>query len=167
MAYAQWRRDVEVRLESIREEVTVEIIRQRVKPYSNLITKLERMSTVHRREIEKNPQVALDFMKVFQDAIYSPVGLLASSDTREIVLYARLGCKLFAEGAITYDEWLQRVWAVHYAIRSDLSIAQPAYPSEIERLREQVIADSSRSVKEQVESMRHLRYDEELNSSKN
>lgn len=88
-------------MESLREEVAVELVRQRVKPYSSFITKLERMSTVHRREIERNPKAVLDFMKVFQDAIYSPVGLFASSDTREIMVYARLGCKLFAEGTIT------------------------------------------------------------------
>jgi hypothetical protein len=166
VAYAQWRRDVQVRLESLREEVTVELVRQRVKPYSDFITKLERMSTIHRRNIEKNPKTTLDFIKVFQEAIYSPVGLFASSDTREIMVYARLGCKLFAEGAISYDEWLQRIWAVHYAVRSDLGIAQPAWPSEIERLREQVIAESSQRIIEQVESMRHLRYDEKADGSK-
>lgn len=94
LAYYQWRRDIQVKLESLREEVTVELVRQRSKFYGSFFGKLEKMSTVHRRQIEADPQLVLNFMELFQKAIYGPVGLFASSDTREILVYARLGCKL-------------------------------------------------------------------------
>ena len=122
VAYFQWRRDVHIKLEGFREAVTVELVRQRANVYVEFFSKLEQMSTVHRQEIEENPSRALDFVKLFQNAIYSSVGLFASSDTREILVYARLGCKLYADGLITYNEWLQRIWSVHYAVRSDLGM---------------------------------------------
>lgn len=160
VAYIQWRRDVQIKIEGLRDQVATELIKQRTKAYSEFFLKLEPMSTVHRKKIEDNPKLALDFMRTFQEATYSPVGLFASSDTREIMVYARLGCKLYADGEIAYDEWLQRIWSVHYAIRSDLGISQPNWPSEIERLRQKVIAQSSQSIIEQVETTKHLRYDD-------
>lgn len=160
VAYFQWRKDVQIKLESLREEATIELIKQRSGIYKEFFVNLEQMSTVHRVEIESNPSIARKFVDVFQDAIYSPVGLFASSDTREMMVYARLGCKLYSEGSITYDQWLQRIWAVHYALRSDLGISQPNWSSEVERIRENVIAQSSQSIAKQVESTRHLRYDD-------
>lgn len=150
VAYIQWRRDVQIKIEELRDQVTAELIKQRTKEYSDFIQKLEPMSTIHRKDIEDDPKLALDFMRIFQEATYSPVGLFASSDTRQILVYARLGCKLYADGEITYNEWLQRIWSVHYAIRSDLGISQPNWPDEIERLRQKVIAQSSQSIIEQV-----------------
>ena len=158
VAYTQWRRDVQIKIEHLRDEVTVELIQQRVKPYSDFIGRLEPMSTLHQGGIQEDPSVALDFMKVFQEVIYGPMGLLASSDTRQILVYARWGCKLFAEGSITYDEWLKRIWAVHLAIRSDLGIIQPNWPSVIERLRKRMVAEDSQRIAEQVESAKHLAY---------
>lgn len=122
IAYSQWRRDVQLQLEGLRDDVTLELIKQRMEAYEPFFIKLEEMSTFHREQIEGDPKVARKFVVVFQDAIYGSVGLLASSDTRQIIVYARLGCKLFADGVIGYDEWLQRIWAVHLAIRSDLGI---------------------------------------------
>ena len=159
----RWRRDLQIKLEGLRDEVATELIRQRTSAYSDFFLKLEPMSTIHRAKIEQNHHLALNFMKIFQEATYSPVGLFASSDTREIMVYARLGCKLYADEKITYDEWLQRIWAVHYALRSDLGISQPNWPSEIERLRQKVIAQSSHSIIEQVETTKHLKYDEKPN----
>ena len=167
VAYIQWRRDVQIKIEGLRDQVATELIKQRTKAYSDFFVKLEPMSTVHRREIEENPKLALDFMRTFQEATYSPVGLFASSDTREIMVYARLGCKLYADGEISYDEWLQRIWSLHYAIRSDLGISQPNWPSEIERLRQKVIAQSSQSIIAQVESTKHLRYDDKVKPQDN
>jgi hypothetical protein len=162
IAYVQWRRDVQIKIEHLRDQVTAELIQQRVEPYSALMRELEPMSTLHREKIQNHPNLVRDFLKVFQEAVYGSVGLLASSDTRQILVYARWGCILFAEGKISYDKWLKRIWAVHLAIRSDLGIIQPNWPSEIERLRKQIIAETSRSIAEQVESIIHLAYDDEL-----
>ena len=159
IAYSQWRRDVQIKLENLRDNVTLELIRQRSEIYGEFFSKLEKMSTLHRDAIEKNPETAKKFVGLFQEVIYSPIGLLASSDTRQILVYARLGSKLFADGMIAYDEWLQRIWAVHLALRSDLGIIQPQWPSEIERARKRAIAQSSQSVVEQVEATKHLKYD--------
>ncbi len=162
IAYVQWRRDVQIKIEHLRDQVTVELIQQRVEPYSLLMKELEPMSTLYQENIQKHPNLASDFAKVFQEAIYGPIGLLASSDTRQVLVYARWGCVLLAKDKISYDEWLKRIWAVHLAIRSDLGIIQPNWPSEIERLRKQIVAETSRSIAEQVESIIHLAYDDEL-----
>lgn len=99
-AYAQWRRDVQIRLEGFQEQVAVELVRRRVDVYKEFFPRIEPLSTVHRKEIESDPRLALEFAQVFQDGIYGSLGLLASSDTREILVYARQGCKLYAERVI-------------------------------------------------------------------
>ena len=158
VAFWRWRRDIQVKLENLRDDVTLELIKQRFKVYAPFFCELEKMSTFHRKKIENNPKLTIDFVNTFQDAIYGPVGLFASSDTRQIMVYARLGCKLYADGDITYAEWLQRIWSVHLAIRSDLGIIQPQWSSEIDRVRKRAVAQSSQSVVEQVEATKHLKY---------
>lgn len=111
-AWLRWRRDVHIKLDQIRDEVTAELIRQRVKPYTDFMRALEPTSSLHRKEIEADPQIANNFAKIFQEAIYGSVGILASHDTREFIVYARLSCEAFAQNRIKYEDWLKSVWAV-------------------------------------------------------
>jgi hypothetical protein len=145
-AWLRWRRDVHIKLEQIRDDVTAELIRQRVKPYANFIKALEPMSSLHKKEIEADPQIANSFANIFQEAIYGSVGILASHDTREFIVYARLSCVAFAQNIIKYEDWLKSVWAVSLALRSDLGITQPDWDNEIDRLRRQNITEGIRSI---------------------
>lgn len=153
IAYVQWRRDVRLRLNRFREEVTVELVRQRIGPYNDLMRRLEPMSVVHNASIRGNRSQVAPFLSVFQDAIYGMVGLLASHDTRRIIVYAREGCLQFANGKIDYEAWLGRVRAVHIALRSDLGIGQAGLMSEVERLHHEIdVAEPARMVQTWVDS---------------
>ena len=145
-AWLRWRRDVHLKLEQIRDEVTTELIHQRVKPYTDLMRALEPMSSLHQKEIEADPQVANNFAKIFHEAIYGSIGILCSHDTREFIVYARLSCEAFAQNRIKYEDWLKSIWAVSLALRSDLGIVQPDWDSEIDRLRKQNITKGTRSI---------------------
>lgn len=145
-AWLQWRRDVQIKLAEIRDEVTTELIRQRVKPYNEFVQKLEPMSSVHREEVEANPKIANEFEKIFQEALYGPVGMLASHDTRQFIVYARLSCTAFAKNYINYEDWRSSVWSVLLALRSDLGIVQPDWDNEIDRLSKKNIIASSQHI---------------------
>lgn len=134
--YSQWRRDLKLKLGQIREEVSVELIRQRIEPYADFMNGLEALSSLHLDEIQAHPDKLFGGIQVLQDAIYGKVGLLASHSTREVVLYVRVGCQDFAKGKISRNELTLRLWALHIALRSDLGIAQPKWPSEVERIHE-------------------------------
>lgn len=168
LAYLRWRKDVDIRREELRndfnirreelrEEITAELVRQRVKPYSEFMKNLKSMSAENEKEIRKNPHKALDFVDVLQDAIYGEVGLLASNVTRGIIVYARKGCKDFAESKIDFPRLKQHFWAIHNGLRSDLGISQSDWPDEIERVRSQA-DDSNREIEELVQSIPDNQY---------
>ncbi len=138
IAYSQWRKDVQLKLEVLRDEVTAELVRQRIAPYSEFMKKLEALSNFHLGEIEANTKKKISTFPILQEAIYGSIGLLASHDTREILVYAREGCKLFDEKKLSKEELGKRIWAVHLGLRSDLGIFQPEWPNEIERLRKKI-----------------------------
>lgn len=131
----QWRRDLNVKLSRVREEVTIELIQQRIGPYSDLLPLLEPMSSSNAATMNADRRCAEPVLRALQNAIYGKVGLLASDDTRRILIYARYGCVEFMQNRLGYDELLRRVWLAHSAMRSDLGIIQRDWESEIERVR--------------------------------
>jgi hypothetical protein len=143
--YSQWRRDVKIKLGQIREEVSVELIRQRIEPYAEFMKDLEALSSLHLDEVQAHPEKMFAGMQVLQDAVYGKVGLLTSHSTRQVLLYVRAGCKHFVEGKITKGELTARLWALHFALRSDLGIAQPEWPSEVERIHADALRDEGQS----------------------
>ncbi len=150
--YSQWRRDVQIKLGQLRETVSVELIRERIEPYSCLMKQLETVSSVHKDDLQNHPERILAFVDVLQEALYGKVGLLASHETRLVLLYARSGCRAVAEGKVPFDELRLRLWALHLSLRSDLGIAQPMWSSEIERIRESAAKQEARSTAELVKS---------------
>lgn len=134
VAYFQWRKEVQIKLNQFREEITTELVKSRVDVYIKFIQELEPMSAVYRYEVEENPQKVEEFLKIFQAAIYGAVGLLASQSTRETIIYARLGCKQYMNGEINYGELRKRIQAISIALRSDLGITQTVWQSEIDKL---------------------------------
>ena len=151
-AWLRWRKDVSIQLEQIRDEITSELIRQRVEPYTVLMKALEPMSSLHRQKIEANPHIINSFSDVFQDALYGPVGTLASHDTRELIIYARRASKAFVEKTIEYEDWLVSVYAVTLSLRSDLGIVQPDWDNEIDKLRRLESSDGNPNFAERGQS---------------
>ena len=134
IAFIQWRREVKIKIGELRNEVTSELIRQRVEPYSKFMVKLEPMSSSHGKRIKDNPLLGNDFAKIIQAGIYGSVGILSSHITREILVYARIGCDRFASKSMDYHDWRKRIWAIPWALRSDLGIPQPKWDNEVDRL---------------------------------
>jgi hypothetical protein len=150
--YIQWRRDVKIKLGQIRETVSVELIRQRIEPYSVFYKQLEVMSSIHSEELQANPEKVRQYAEMLQDNMYGTVGLISSHETRLILIYVRLGCKEFVEGKIGFSDFRLRLWALHFSLRSDLGISQPFWSSEVERIRAKAISIEERTISELVES---------------
>lgn len=136
-AYATWRRDMKIKLQKMREEVSAELISQRIEPYAEFMKHLEVFSSLHRNELETNTQKMAEVIDMLQDAIYGKIGLIASHQTRPLLLFVRLGCIQFTKSEITFEELIHRVWALHFSMRSDVGIIQPMWESEVERIQKQ------------------------------
>jgi hypothetical protein len=141
IAYYQWRKDVQIKLAFLQDQVTAELVKQRMQPYTELMKKLEALSRYHIREMVANPRLKRNTFSILQSALYDAVGLLASHDTREILVYAREGCRKFDEKKADGEELGKRIWALQLGLRSDLGIYQPEWPSEIERLRKNITSE--------------------------
>ncbi len=150
--YAQWRRDVQIKLGQIRETVSVELIRQRIEPYALFLRDLEMVSRAHEPEFQECPEKLDQFLNVLQNAIYGKVGLLASHETRLLLLYVKSACIDVMEKKAPYVEMQLRLWALHLSLRSDLGISQPQWSSEIERIRTDATKKQEKSIANLVES---------------
>jgi HAD superfamily hydrolase (TIGR01509 family) len=157
-ANLHWRRDFDARLQQVHEEVTKQLIGLRTEPYMKFMHQLEPMSRRRASELVTNRGRALEFAEVFQGAIYGPVGVLASNDTREIIVASRAGCLQYAEMKLPLDRMINRIWAIHQALRSDLGIEQPNWPNEIERRRLRQLAGDADAIDAIVESAVHIGY---------
>jgi len=143
--YSQWRRDVKLKLGQIREEISIELVRQRIDPYAEFMGDLEKLSSFHLDELRENSVKAEAAQKILQEAVYGKIGLLASHNTRQVLLFVRIGCEQFIDKKIEKDEFIARLWALHFALRSDLGIRQPAWPSEVERVHKEAAKDEDRA----------------------
>jgi hypothetical protein len=157
LAYIRWRIDVKVQLENLRDEITVELIRKRMDEYGKFLQKMEPMSHIHEETIRTHREIALEFVKVLQEGMYSNVGLLCSHHTRYIMGLTREYCRKYGsnEKDSSYDELKKRVWALQLALKSDLGIPQPEmhWLSEFERLRKRMPSRSNEEIKRQVEAL--------------
>lgn len=135
VGYIQWRRDVKIKMGQIRETVSVELIRQRINPYGLFFQKLEMISSLHKQKYMKDRAKIHPFRKELQKAIYGNVGMLASHETRQLLIYVRSGCNEYLDDKIPFEQLRMRIWALHLSLRSDLGISQPNWLSEIERVR--------------------------------
>lgn len=129
LGYIQWRRDVRVKVDEIRKEVSLKLVTERIEPYTELMQGLEIASTFHREGLQ--PELG-ELLDALQKAIYGRVGLLASHTTRQILLYCRDGAQKLAGGRIDHGDLVIRLWALHFSLRADLGITQPEWPNEVD-----------------------------------
>lgn len=159
LAYAQWRRDLRLRLDAVHDDLLRDLVQRRVEPFTELMSRLEPMSRRRQPALVADRELARGYAEVFHQAVYGPVGLLASTETREIIIYARAGCLLFAEWAISAADLRDRIWAVHQALRSDMGLPQPLWMNEVERRRLRLTSGSDDAVADRARSAIHLTYD--------
>ena len=133
-AYLTWRRDVRIKLQNLREQVSVELIRQRIRPYVELMKQLEIFSSLRKEEFLSSSNKIEQAINILQNAIYGKPGLIASHQTRPLLLFVRLGCMQFKNEEISIEELIHRVWALEFSLRSDIGIPQPMWESEVERI---------------------------------
>jgi hypothetical protein len=98
---------------------------------------LEVFSSLHRQELESDPKKMAEVIDMLQGAIYGKTGLVASHQTRPLILFIRIGCIQLTKGEITFEELIHRVWALHFSMRSDIGIVQPMWDSEVENIQRQ------------------------------
>lgn len=162
----QTRREKQLKLTTIQDEISAELIRQRITPYKEFFKQLEGASSLYQYNTITQPERMEKYFEIFQDATYGDVGLLASYETREILVAARQGCKLYSKGELSYSELQKRLWAVHVSLKSDLGISQPNRLSEVERLRNRQVAADSRDVDKIIHTTPHIYYNQGNNGSK-
>jgi hypothetical protein len=160
---ALWRLRHEQRRERERadETLTSDLVKERVDPYIAFMRSLESMSNTrlaHLSEEERRREAA-SFGDVFHRAIYGEVGLLATHETREVIVCARARCRGYAEGRCSYEDMLDAVWAIHQMLRSDLNLRQPRLTHAIERLRQDEMPEDKRAIEDLIRSMVHIRYE--------
>ncbi len=157
LAYFKWRMDVKVQLENLRDEITVELIRKRMDEYGKFLQKLEPMSHIHEETIRNNRKIALEFVNIIQEDMYSNVGLLCSHHTRYIMGLTREYCRKYGsnEEGSSYEGLKKRIWALQLSLKSDLGIPQPEmqWLSEFDRLRKRTLSRSNEELKRQVEAL--------------
>ena len=157
-ATIHWKRDFDRRLQEAHEEVSKQLVSLRVEPYIKFIEQLEPLSRRWSGELAANRRKAREFAEIFHQASYGPVGVLASSDTRELIIAARAACLQYADMKIPLERLVGRVWAIHQALRSDLGLDQPNWPNEIERRRLRRIAGDAEAIDAIVNDAVHITY---------
>ncbi|PIE44856.1 MAG: hypothetical protein CSA45_05095 [Gammaproteobacteria bacterium] len=70
---------------------------------------------------------------ILQDAIYSNVGLLATHETRKLLVFSRGLSQRVGEGNNCEDTWLNAIRFLHLRLRSDLGIQQSGLQDEVNR----------------------------------
>lgn len=133
-AYIQWKRNFELMSRQLSEDVTTELISQRVAPYTEFMKNLRMFSSSHDTVTELSTEITNRLFDTLQDAVYGAVGLLASHETRQLILHARGGCVLYQRKAIDHSQLMLRLWGLHLSLRSDLGIHQPEWASAVERI---------------------------------
>ena len=160
VAYFQWRKDVKLKLDEIKDEITVELVRQRIEVYKEFLSKLKLLSHINKEELTKNRKKILDFRNAIQDEMYGSVGLLASHHTRFIMGMLREYCRKYGTGeGIASDQEFEDLkkhsWALQLAIKSDLGIPQPEmnWLSAIDYLRKRDTKRTNTEIYNQVMSL--------------
>lgn len=133
-AYIQWRHGFELMSRKLSEDVTTELITQRVAPYTEFMKNLRMASSDHDTVTEMSTETVDRLFDMLQDAIYGAVGLLASHETRQLILHARGGCILYQRKVINHNQLMLRFWGLHLSLRSDLGIHQPEWESSVEKV---------------------------------
>lgn len=127
IAYFRWKHEVNLKFDEIKKEITSEIIKQRFRSFSALMINLEITSSIHKEKLIADQKYREQATKIYQDAIYGEPGLLASHETRQILIIARLTSEKFENQPDIYDDWRRVIWASILALRNDLGIPQPKW----------------------------------------
>ena len=135
LGYWKTKRSLSLQARRVHESVTEELIKQRIDPYTSFLSELEQSSNFHCNN-SFDDDVLASFEKSVHTALYGKVGLLASHETRQLLVYTRIGCDDYRKklNGVVFDNLLMRRWALLVAIRSDLGIVQPAWDDALRGL---------------------------------
>jgi hypothetical protein len=142
------------------ESITAELVRQRIEPYAEFMRMLEPASNAHLGQLSEadRKKAVSGVAEVFHRAIYGKVGLLASHETREVIVYARSRCRRYSDGTCEYEEFLNAIWAIHQMVRADLNLRQPKLANTIERLRNKEMSEDTTQIVDLVNRITHNRW---------
>lgn len=131
-----WQATRSLRLQSrqIREAVTVEHIKARLPVYGPFMESLECGSSRHKSDEGLEESRVDSIMDLLQRAIYGNVGLVASFETRELILYTRSQCVRYLNNQASYEDLKLALWTLHISLRSDLGISQPGWQDAVRKM---------------------------------
>ena len=150
LAYCRWRSDFALKAGHLRDSVTEEQVRLRLKPYAALMKELKAASSKNDTETCLETNVLEQVESALQNAIYGEVGLLSSHESRQLIVHCRAGCRLCSSKSISHRDLMLRFWALHLSLRSDLGISQPEWESVVEKAQKQTHQEDFRRWEELV-----------------
>lgn len=144
------------------EQVSLKLLERRIEPYTDLMKQLAKVSHLYLGDLDEEGRraKALEVFNVLHSAIYGPVGVLASTVTRETILCARRRCKGYAERDCDERSMQNAIWAVHQMLRSDLNHHQDRVTREFDRVRSKLDRNMTEDVIEYlVANMPHVQFE--------
>jgi hypothetical protein len=118
-------------------------------------------------EKKKDAEKVNELLNIIQNFIYGKGGLLASHETREMILRLRTKCNNFIisqKNQLNLDQDANNdfrevkfaLWGVHQMLRADLNLKQPQMAEEVKRIRSKKIAASIEDIETIVSEIIHL-----------
>ena len=162
LAYTYWHNKAQQQQveKKIFEDVSVELIKQRIEPYSALMSELIAFSSLSTKDLSPHElrETVKKVTAVLQLNIFGKVGLIATHEAREIILRLRSKCLGFLGGDIPYGQVHEAAMQVHQILRSDLALSQPGLSNSIEKLRKGEIAGKKEQIETIVNGMNHIKW---------
>lgn len=153
LGYIRHKADLRTALNKIHEEISFQLVKERIEPYCELMKELKKLSSYNRPYNDPTfRKELLDVKKSIQDALFNKVGVIASHDTRQFLRLVRLGIDEFLENKISSHDLRNIVWALHFSLRGDLGIKQPHWDSEIEAFRKKNVSMQQKALGDLLKS---------------
>lgn len=154
-----WRTRKEIRHAELKasEEIEVELIKQRLECYLELMITLKRISTqtikcLDHDQLKHNVSGVHD---AIHNHIFGRFGLIARHETRETVIRLRAKCLRFIDGIDTIEQVKKASWETHQMLRSDLGLSQPNLLSAIDRLHRSQLAGTETEIEALLARIHH------------
>lgn len=149
-----WRtqKELEYAERKVNEDLEIELVRQRIDVYEELMKNLIQLSSRDLEGIshEAQKEKVQDIVNTIQNNIFGKFGLISRHETREALLRLRAKCRKFLDDETFEISKVKKAsWEVHQMLRSDLGVAQPNLSSAIENLRRNKIA----GVEDEIENL--------------
>ena len=153
----RWKREFKLAENKIFEEITGKQVSLRVKPYAEFMQELKLLSSLKMNPLSPEEKIVevKKMIEVLQNTVFGEVGLLASHETRETIMFFISRCLKFVNGDIEYSQVKKASWKVHQMLRSDLGLPQPGLLNSLEKMKKEELAGTEPQILKLLDGMHH------------